>query len=169
MNESGRDNIGKSKMCGLIWKESRYKLFIKRWGIVIIIEAGYQKLPATENWDNYIRITDHLYFFSDLLPYPDSQQLVAEEQICFCNGLKYVGDQILEALQNDSCLITLRSARFSDCCVQEEAFTACAMQWASEAFGFPMPKINVWFDSDQPPCGKYVFDFSSISYDPLKM
>lgn len=149
-------------MCECIWKESRYKLFIKRWGIVIIVEAGYQKLPDAENQNNYIRITDHLYFFSDLLPYPDSQQLVAEEQICFCNGLRYVCDQILESLQNVPCLITLRSAHFLDCDIQDEAFTACAIQWASETFGFPMPEINVWFDSDQPPCGKYVFDFSLI-------
>ena len=156
------DTIGVSQMHEYIWKESRYKLFIKKWGIVIVVEAGYKILSDTENRENYIILADHLYFSSELLPYPASQQLLEQEQICFCNGLKLASNQIFESLQNRPCLITLRSIQFSDCCIQNEAFTACAIQWASEAFVFPMPKINVWFDIAQSPCGKYIFDFSFL-------
>ena len=150
------------EMCEYIWKESRYKLFIKKWGIVIVVEAGYRILSDAENRDHYIMVAENLYFSLNLLPYPASQQLIAEEQICFCQGLQLVSSQILEILQNRPCLVTLRSACFLDCNIQNEAFTACAMQWASEAFAFPMPEIHVRFDSAQPPCGRYVFDFSSV-------
>lgn len=147
-------------MCEYKWSRSRYKLFISRWGIAIILEAGYKILSATENREDYIKIVENLYASFDLIPYSGSQQLIAEEQILFCNGLKLVSGQILEALQGRCCLITLRRIEFSPCDIQDEAYTACAIQWASEAFGFPMPAVNVWFDREQPPCGRYVFDFS---------
>ena len=96
------------------------------------------------------------------MPYPNSDPLISEEQICFCNGLKLISKYLLELLQDNFCLITLRSIQFSLCDVQNEGFTACAIQWASETFNFPMPTIDVYFDRSTPPCGKYIFDFSLV-------
>lgn len=146
----------------IIWKKSQYRLYKGRWGISILLEAGYQLLPNIGNATKYMKITDQIYFYPSLLPYPDSDPLISEEQICFCNGLKLISKYLLEFLQDNFCLITLRYIQFSQCDVQNEGFTACAIQWASETFNFPMPTIDVYFDRSTPPCGKYVFDFSLI-------
>lgn len=149
-------------MCEYIWKKSEYRLFKDRWGIAISLEAGYQILSNMENKNKYLKVTEKIYFYPLLLTYPDSQSLTAEEQIYFCNGLNLVSDYMLELLPDGLYLITLRSIQFSDCYVQNEGFTACAIQWASEIFKFPMPVIKVHFDSSKRPCGKYIFDFSLV-------
>lgn len=145
-----------------IWKKSSYKCFISKWGIAVVLEAGYKILSDIEAKDKYIKISENIYFYSSLIPYPISNVLTTEELKYFCKGLKLVNKQILEILQGNSCLVVLRSMEFSDCYIQNDGFTACAIQWASETFGFPMPIINVRFDSLKTPYGKYIFDFSYI-------
>lgn len=149
-------------MCEFIWKKSRYKLFISRWEIAIVLDAGYKVLSNVDDINKYIKISENVFFYSSLLTYPDSQTLTAKELKCFCKGFYLVNNQIKDSLQNNRCLITLRSIQFSDCNIQNDGFTACAIQWASESFGFPMPVMNVKFDCLEPPNGKYIFDFSSI-------
>lgn len=149
-------------MCEFIWKKSSYKIFKSKWGIAIVLEAGYRILSDIEGKDNYRKLSENLYFDSLLQSYPISQPLTAEELNYFCNGLKLVNKQILETLPNHLCLIALRSIEFSDCYIQNDGFTACAIQWASEAFGFSMPTIHVWFHRLKTPCGEYIFDFSHI-------
>lgn len=145
-----------------IWKKSRYRLFISQWQIAIGLEAGYKILSYIDDKDSYIKISENVFFCSSLLPYPDSQPLIAEEMECFCKGLKLANDRIVKSLQNNLCLITLLSIQFSDCDIQNDGFTACAIQWTSETFGFSMPVINVKFDCLEPPYRKYIFDFSCI-------
>lgn len=133
------------------WKKSRYNLFISKWGIAILLEADYKILDNIEVKDKYTKISENIYFYPALLPYPNSQSLTMEELDYFCKGLKLVSNQIHETLQNHLCLITLRIIHFSDCDIQNDGFTACAIQWASETFGFPMPMIHVSFDSLEAP------------------
>lgn len=149
-------------MNDVIWKKSGYNLFISKWEIAIILEAGYRELYERENKNIYIKICENLYFASSCLPYPNSITLNTEELEYFCRGLKIVSSHIIDALQNRPCLIILNSIIFSDCNIQNDAFTASAIQWASEVFGFTMPAISVWFDNTKKPCGKYIFDFASI-------
>ncbi|MCI9079965.1 MAG: hypothetical protein HFH68_13785 [Lachnospiraceae bacterium] len=147
-------------MNNFVYKKSWYKLFLGKWYIVIILEAGYKELCENESESGYIKICGNLYFSSLCLPYPDSTSLNEEELNCFCKGLELVSAQIMDAMQNKPCLIQLRSIIFSDCNIQDDAFTASAVQWASEVFKFSMPKINVWFDDTVEPCGVYKFDFA---------
>lgn len=149
-------------MNDVIGKKSWYKLFISKWEIAIILEAEYRELYENENKSVYMKIGENLYFASSCLPYPNSNTLNAEELECFCKGLKLVSAQIIDNMQSRPCLIKLNSIIFSDCNIQNDAFTASAIQWASEAFGFSMPTINIWFDNTKKPCGKYTFDFSNI-------
>ncbi|MCX4298760.1 MAG: hypothetical protein OSJ73_17300 [Lachnospiraceae bacterium] len=146
------------------WKRTRYNLFISKWGIAIILEAGYKILSETKRpvQTEIIQIADNLYFYPSLQPWPESEQLVAEEVLCFCKGLEFVRSNISRAVENHPCLITLRSIHFSACNMQNEALTACAIQWASEAFDFSMPEIKAVFDNTQLPCGKYIYDFSAL-------
>lgn len=134
-----------------------------KWKIAIILEAGYQILKLVENEESCVKLTDQIYFQSMLFPYPYSQPLTAEELECFCYGLKLISSQIEKLLQKDSYLkIVLRTIQFSDCDIQNEAFTASAIQWSSETFKFPMPHINICFNESKGWNGIYLFDFSSI-------
>ena len=137
--------MGVSLIEEYIWKKCNYKLMLGKWKIGIMLEAGYQVLPAVEPKDGCTKLTDRIFFQNMLSPYPSSQPLTAEEFDDFCRGLKRVSDQIENAFPKDSCLkIALRAIQFSDCDIQNEAFTASAIQWASEIFQFPMPDIRVY-------------------------
>ncbi len=86
-----------------------------------------------------------------------------EELQYFYNGLKLVNKYISAFIENNfSLLIVLRCIKFSDCNIQNEAFTACSILLASEIFGFPMPNIITYFDSSRSRYGEYVFDFSDV-------
>ena len=92
----------------------------------------------------------------------------ARELERFCDGLKMTANYIYPAVniaEGSFLLIDLRYIGFSICNIQEEAFTAAAIQWASEAFHFSMPHIEVYFDPERTEDGwngKYVYDFSDV-------
>ena len=143
-----------------IWKKCNYKLMLGKWRIAIMLEAGYQILQSAEPKDGCTKLTDRICFQNMLLPYPSSQPLTVEELDYFCRGLKRVSDRIENAFPEASCLmIALRAIQFSDCDIQSEAFTASAIQWASETFQFPLPDIRVHFDDSKGRNGMYGFDF----------
>lgn len=147
-------------------KKSNYKLMKGKWKIGILLEAGYQIVSVKDNLEKYIKLTDHIYFQSMLLPYPYSQPLSDAELIYFCDGITMVNKYIsLSAMKDTSLSIALRYIQFSECNIQKEAFTASAIQWASEMFQFSMPDINAYFDSTRSidgMNGSYVFDFSGV-------
>lgn len=57
-------------MSAFIWKESRYNLFIHKWGIAIILKAGYKILAEMENRQDVIKIAEDLYFYPSLQSWP---------------------------------------------------------------------------------------------------
>jgi hypothetical protein len=145
------------------WQKSRYTLLKGRWGIAIWIEAGYLMTSEIEDKNNYTEISDHIYFESMIPSSSDNIQLYADELLYFCSGLKMISRHFHEFLPEGMYLIiALRNIEFSECYVQIEGFTACAIQWASEAFHFSMPKIEAYFDESKAPNGQYIFDFSSV-------
>lgn len=120
-----------------IWTKSNYKLMLGKWKIGIILEAGYQLLKSVENKESCVKLTDQIYFQNMLFPYPYSQPLTNEELECFCRGLKLISNQIENLLQKDSSLkIALRVIQFEDCNIQNEAFTASAIQWQVKHLNF---------------------------------
>ena len=149
-------------MNDLIERKSHYKLFISKWEIAIMLEAGYRELYENEDCKKYIKVYENIYFSTAFLPYPGSVVLTNEEIEAFCNGLRMVGKLIIDKVDHKPCLIQLQSIQFSDCNMQKEALVVSAIKWASEIFDFPMPMINVTFDDTVKPCGKYVFDFSNM-------
>lgn len=147
-------------MSEYIWAKSNYKTRKGKWRIAILLEAGYQMVSTAENESQYLKLADRIYFHSMLLPYPQSQPLNEKEMTCFCDGLKMVSKYISAFVPEDSSLIiALRQICFSDCDIQNEGFTACAIQWASETFRFPMPNITTYFDEAS---WKYIYDFSFV-------
>lgn len=115
--------------------------------------------PA-ENESQYLKLADQIYFHSMLLPYPQSQPLTEKELVYFCDGLRMVSKYISASVPKGfSLIIALREIHFSDCDIQNEGFTACAIQWASETFQFPMPNITTYFDEAS---WRHIYDFSSV-------
>lgn len=146
-----------------IWKSYNYKVLKGKWGISILLEAGYVSLNRNVSKNKIICLENGVYFNSILQPYPESQSLLPQELHCFCNGLKVVAKQILKSTPHlPNVLIALRSIQFSDCNIQDEAFTAAAMEWASEVFQFETPNYQVFFDDSKGTYGRYVFDFPCL-------
>ena len=143
-------------------RKSHYKLFISKWEITIILEAGYRELYENEDCKKYIKVYEDLYFSTAFLPYPNSILLTDEEIESICKGLSMVGNLIMDKVHHKPCLIQLQSIQFLDCNIQQEALIVSAIKWASEIFDFPMPMIKVTFNDTVKPCGKYVFDFSNM-------
>lgn len=147
-------------MLEYIWTKSNYKTRKGKWRIAILLEAGYRMASMTDNESRYFELTDQIYFHSMLLPWPQSQPLSEKELAFFCDGLRMVSKYILDSVPEGSTLIiALRQICFSPCDIQNEGLTACAIQWASETFKFPMPNISTYFDE---PSWKYIYDFSSV-------
>lgn len=151
-----------------LWHKSNYKMMKGKWKIGILLEAGYRTASDVTDLGQCIKLAERIYFQSMDLPYPQSQPLSDREQECFCEGLKMISKYIYPTIsipENTSLLIALRCIQFSVCDIQEEAFTAAAIQWASEVFQFPMPNIEVYFDPERTEdgwYGKYVYDFSAV-------
>lgn len=147
-------------MSEYIWANSNYKTRKGRWRIAILLEAGYRMVSSAENTNQYLKLADRIYFYSVLLPYPQSQPLTEKELVYFCDGLRMVSKYISASVPEDtSLIIALRKICFSDCDIQNEGFTACAIQWASETFRFPMPNITTYFDEAS---WRHIYDFSSV-------
>lgn len=147
-------------MSEYIWTKSNYKTRKGKWGIAILLEAGYQLVSLIENESQYLKLADRIYFYSMLLPYPQSQPMTEKELEYFCDGLRMVNKYISASVPKDSSLIiALREICFSDCYIQNEGFTACAIQWASETFQFPMPNITTYFDEAS---WRHIYDFSCV-------
>lgn len=71
-------------------------------------------------------------------------------------GLKIVQKQIVNSSIYKMTLIVINSLQFSLCDFQEEGLTAAIIEWASVAFDFAAPIINVDFQKEK---NKYIFDF----------
>lgn len=113
----------------------------------VILEAGYQFVSDIP-LDKSIKITEKIYFKPILLPYPKSECLNDEEIKYFCAGLWLISKSLSKAVQEGFYLVIgLRSISFSECYIQIEDFTGCAILWASEIFNIPMPDVNVYLDS----------------------
>lgn len=146
------------------WKCSNYKQMEGRWKIGVITEAGYKISDIPENQSELEKITDRIYFRNFLLPYPESEQLSGYELELWRRGIELVSEQIeVSQPAKGYIIIALKRSLFSVCDMQEEAFTASAIKWAADMFGFSMPFVNVTFDGSIPPYGRYVYDFSKLA------
>lgn len=156
-------NEGGNTVEDCAWRNYGYKVGLGKWQIAILIEAGYRSLRDNEPNHEMIYLDHGVYFSNKLLPYPQSQPLLPQEMQFFCHGLKIVAKQISASLPRyPNSVIILRSALFSDCDRQDEAFTAAAIEWAGKTFQFEPPNYQVSFDSSQGEYGRYVFDFPEV-------
>lgn len=131
-----------------------YKLMTGKWKIGIILKCGYTFCQNNELTADLIKISNNIYFKDT------SDNLLPKETKLFYEGLTRVKENIGSYIKADNNLIiNLFSIYFSDCNIQDEAFTLSAMEWAGKAFGFSIPKIKISFDNLKGYNGMYIFDF----------
>lgn len=155
----------RDSMCGegYIWRKHYYNTRKGKWRIAVIVNAGYGALDDSDDRKEMVDLEHGIYFHNLSVLYPESVSLLPEEVVRFYSGLKIVSRQIAHAMPNQTnTVIKLRGIQFSDCAIQEEAFTAAAIEWASGTFHFKLPDYKVVFDDLQGKYGRYVYDFSGI-------
>ncbi len=110
--------------------EHTYFVCKSSWCINIKIIAGHT------NFDNK-------FFYDDELPY-------------LVKGLEIVQKKIVERSIYKDTLIIIDNLQYSVCDFQEEGLTVAIIEWASKAFDFSKPVIEVDF---QKKNNRYVFNF----------
>lgn len=60
-------------MTEYLWQKSNYKLMKGKWGMAILLEAGYREVSDVTDPGQYRRLTDRIYFETTTIPYPQLQ------------------------------------------------------------------------------------------------
>lgn len=135
--------------------EHTYRVFESTWGIYIKIIAEYTSISNYHVQEDIIEVCEglKLTFAKD--------QAMDEDTLgdidYFIEGLKRVSDQILgNSMYKKDTLIIIHSIDIAPCDFQEEGLVVAIMEWASIAFGFEVPPIEVTFNKE---INKYEFFF----------
>ena len=124
------------------------------WRVNIKIIAEIKNCPNAQFKDGSIKVAERIW-----LKYAD-EPLIKNEIFCadylpyFAEGLKLVQAEIQRNSSYDETLIIINSVQFNPSDFQEEGLTAAIIEWASKAFNFQTPTINVDFDKKK---NRYIF------------
>lgn len=126
------------------------------WWINIKIIAEVENCKNIDFKDDLINVAEGIW-----LKYAD-KTFIENEIFCdddlpyFIKGLKLVQTEIKRNSVYDETLIVINSVQFNPSDFQEEGLIVAIIEWASKAFNFQPPTINVDFDKKN---NKYIFDF----------
>lgn len=136
--------------------EHTYFVCKSSWCINITIFAEYVDFDNVSENKNAIKIADGIWLkFADK-PINENAIFCDDDLPYLIKGLEIVQNQIINRSSYKNTLIIIGSLHYSICDFQEEGLTAAIMEWASTAFDFAMPVINVDFQEAE---NRYVFDF----------
>lgn len=149
--------------------EHKYIVCKSNWAICITIFAEYTDYENVEENSKAIKVADGLWLKFESKPIarndvfgddyvPSLMKGWCDDYLSYLiKGLEIVQKQIINNSIHKSTLIIINSLNFSICDFQEEGLTAAIIEWASKAFDFAPPIINVCFQKEN---NRYVFDFA---------
>lgn len=127
------------------------------WWIYIEIIAEYKDYRNEKNTTNAIKVADGIWLkFADV-PLLENEIFCQDDLPYLKKGLEIVKNQIINNSIYENTLIIINSIQFNPCDFQEEGLTAAIIGWASEAFEFEQPIINVSFQKEK---NRYHFEFN---------
>ena len=127
------------------------------WFIYIKILADIEEGKNKEDKNGIIKVGEGVWLkFSDQ-PLIEHEIFCADDLPYLVKGLQIVQKEIRTHSIYQETLIIIKSLQFNPCHFQEEGLIAAIMEWASLAFHFQMPVIDVFFQREQ---NQYVFDFN---------
>ncbi len=136
--------------------EHTYFVCKSSWCINIKIIAGHTNFDKNNVDLNTIKIADGIWLkFADK-PIFENEFFYDDELPYLVKGLEIVQKKIVERSIYKDTLIIIDNLQYSVCDFQEEGLTVAIIEWASKAFDFSKPVIEVDF---QKKNNRYVFNF----------
>lgn len=136
--------------------EHEYKYYIRKssWGIYIVINASIlQKEDNSEH--NCEQISPGLWVANSNTKPIKGDQFIESDKHYLWTGFKNVAEKIVEnSPYKEKTLIILNYLIITLSDYQEEGLTPAIMEWASSAFNFESPRVEVNFNKE---CNKYEF------------
>lgn len=136
--------------------EHVYSIRKSSWWINIKIIAEIRNCPNAHFKDGLIKVAEGIWLRYANKPLIENEIFCDEYLPYFLKGLKIVQTEIKRNSLYDENLIIINSVQFNPSDFQEEGLTAAIIEWASVAFGFQTPTINVDFDKRR---NRYIFYF----------
>ncbi|GLI04681.1 hypothetical protein YDYSG_07110 [Paenibacillus tyrfis] len=135
--------------------EHTYRVFKSTWGIYIKIIAKYTSISNYNEQDGIIEVCDGLKLVFANKQIVGEDTIFDEDVIYLIEGLKKVSGQILSNSKYEkNTIIVIHSINIAPCDFQEEGLVVAMIEWASIAFGFEVPPIDVTFNKET---NKYEF------------
>lgn len=136
--------------------ENTYFVCKSSWCINIKIIAECTNFDESNVGSSAIKVVDGIWLkFADK-PIVENEIFCNDDLMYLAKGLEIVQKAIINNSIYKHTLIVINSLQFSLCDFQEEGLTAAIIEWASKAFNFSMPIINVEFQKQN---NKYIFKF----------
>lgn len=136
--------------------EHTYFICKSSWCISIKIFAEYTDFENDKMNSKAIKVVDGIWLkFADK-PMVEKEIFCDDDLPYLMKGLEIVQKQIRDNSMYKNTLIIIKSLQFSLCDFQEEGLTAAIIEWASKAFNFVPPIMNVFFQKEK---NRYVFEF----------
>jgi len=128
--------------------EHIYSIRKSSWWINIKIIAQIENYQNTNIKDeiNVIKVAEGIWLKYADKPLMENEIFCDEYLSYFLVGLKIVQTEIKNNSLYADNLIVINSVQFNPSDFQEEGLTAAIVEWASKAFHFQAPIINVKFD-----------------------
>lgn len=134
-----------------------YYICKSSWWIYIEIIAEYKDYRNEKATLNATKVADGIWLkFADV-PLLENEIFCQDDLPYLKKGLEIVKNQIISNSKYENTLIIINSIWFNPCDFQEEGLTAAIIGWASKAFGFEQPIINVSFQKEK---NRYHFEFN---------
>lgn len=139
--------------------EHTYYICKSSWWIHIKVLAEIVSLDNTDLDIQANEVTEGIWLKFSEEPINKNEKFCDDDLPYLIKGLSIVQKQIIKNSKYKNTLIIIESLQFSPCDFQEEGLTALMIEWASKAFEFETPSINVTFQREN---NRYVFDFGDV-------
>lgn len=136
--------------------EHKYFICKTSWCINIIIRAEIANMDEVDSEGLAVQVSEGLWIkFADK-PLIREEKFDVSDLPYLAKGLQMVKSQISNNSIYENTLVIIDDLQYSICDFQKEGLTAAIIEWASKAFGFETPTINVRYEKE---INRYIFDF----------
>lgn len=138
--------------------EHKYFICKTSWCINIVIRAEIANMDEADAESPAVQAAEGIWIkFTDKPPM-NGEKLDDSDLPYLLKGLQLVKSQIFNNSIYKNTLVIIDDLQYSICDFQKEGLTAAIIEWASRAFGFESPTINVRYERET---NRYIFDFDS--------
>ena len=136
--------------------EHKYFICKTSWCINIVILAEIVNMDEADLESPAVQVAEGIWIKFAEKPLMNGENLDDSDLPYLLKGLQMVSSQIFNNSIYRNTLIVINDLKYSICDFQKEGLTAAIIEWASKAFEFETPTINVRYNRE---INRYIFEF----------